>query len=234
MISVELFYQKDTELNIEHAILKFNCDKLSEQFVLDFDEAVKRLDDDPPSGCLLVCGGAHHFWQAWSLEELRTSPKYSLSWCAKLEKDLALLLQLPCPTIAKIHSLCQGWGLSLALSCDWRWATSGAQFGSADASQGVPPGLSSWLLPKTVGQTWAKRLILGQETWDASLAYKIGLIDRLIGEDDSEGQALMRKFGSMPRQAYLSSRRLLTESAASLRENHLGAYLAALAQAINA
>lgn len=234
MFSVDLLHQKDTETNLDNVILKLNCDKIYEQFVLDFDETVKCLDDNPPSGCLLICSGAHHFWQAWSLEELRTSPKCMLSLCAKLEKDLALLLQLPCPTIAQIDAHCQGWGLSLALSCDWRWASSKAQFSSADVTQGVPPGLSSWMLPKIVGQTWAKRLILGQETWEAHQAYQLGLVDRLIGEDDHEGSALMRKFGLIPRQAYLSSRRLLNESAASLRENHLGAYLAALSQAINA
>ncbi len=233
MTLVDLSYQNNTELELNHAFLRLNHYTLSEQFVISFDEAVKRLDDAPPSGCLFVYGGAHHFWQAWSLEELRTNPRQMLSLCAKLEKDLALLLQLPCPTIVRIDSLCQGWGLSLALSCDWRWASPRAQFGSADAAQGVPPGLSSWMLPKIVGQTWAKRLILGQETWDAAQAYQVGLVDRLIAQDDPEGPVLMSKFGSIPRQAYLSSRRLLNESATSLRENHLGAYLAALSQAIH-
>ena len=233
MTSVSLIYQKDTDSELENAFIKLNSNSLSEQFVFDFDDAIKRLDDNPPSGCLLLGSGARPFWQAWSLEELRSNPKQALSWCAKLEKALALLAQLPCPTIIRIDSLCQGWGLSLALSCDWRWATSKAQFGSAEAAQGLPPGFNSWMLPKVVGQTWAKRLILGQEIWQAAQAYQLGLVDRLIEQDDPEGPALMRKFGSIPRQAYLSSRRLLTESAASLRENHLGAYLAALSQALN-
>ena len=233
MTFVSIFHQKDTESGLENVFIRINSSNLSEQFVYDFDEAVKRLDDVPPSGCLLVCSGAHHFWQAWSLEELRSQPRQMMSLCAKLEKDLALLAQLPCPTIAQIDSLCQGWGLSLALSCDWRWATPQAQFGSAEVAQGLPPGFNSWMLPKVVGQTWAKRLILGQEIWNADQAYQLGLVDRIIDKNDPEGPALMRKFGSIPRQAYLSSRRLLTESAASLRENHLGAYLAALSQAVN-
>ncbi|MGM9999329.1 MAG: enoyl-CoA hydratase/isomerase family protein [Candidatus Bruticola sp.] len=230
---VELTYHKDTVCNLEHAFLVLNTDVLSEQFAAEFEEQVKYLDDNPPTGCLIISSQALNFWRAWTIADIKDNSRRLLPVCSKLEKLLSLILHLPCPTVAKVTSICQGWGLSLALSCDWRLVSAEAQFSSAEVSQGLPAGFCSWMLPKLVGYTTAKKFLLGQEVWDGLSAYQLGLADLILNKDNPNVEAeLLRKLSSAPRLAWLNTRRLLAESSASLRENHLGAYLASLSQIV--
>ncbi|MGM9992679.1 MAG: enoyl-CoA hydratase/isomerase family protein [Candidatus Bruticola sp.] len=233
---VELTYQKDTNCDLEHAFLVLHTDTLSEQFAAEFEEQINYLDDNPPSGCLIISSRASNFWCSWTLSDIKNKNNFLklLPVCSKLEKLLSLILHLPCPTVAKITSLCQGWGISLALSCDWRWVSAEAKFNSAEVLNGLPAGFSSWMLPKLVGYTSAKKFLLGQETWNAAQACQLGLADLMLHGDSSSTEAeKLRQLGSAPRLAWLSTRRLLSESSASLRENHLGAYLASLSQVVN-
>ncbi|ROT99609.1 enoyl-CoA hydratase [Marinobacter sp. R17] len=71
-------------------------------------------------------------------------------------------------------------GLECALCCDFRIAEPSVRLSMVPARYGlVPVGGGSQLLPRLVGEVWAKRLLLCGETVNAETALAIGLVDAI-------------------------------------------------------
>ncbi len=92
------------------------------------------------------------------------------------------------PVIAAINGWAMGGGLELALCCDVRLASSEASFACA----GVRIGLiaSAWRLPRLIGVSRAKALLLGGETFDAGTAERCGLVSGIHAPDALAAEAL--------------------------------------------
>ena len=92
-------------------------------------------------------------------------------------------------SIAAINGYAMGGGLECALACDLRVAESHAVMALPEASVGLLPcaGGTQWL-SWTVGESWAKRMVLLGERVDAPTALRISLVDELV----ERGQALQR------------------------------------------
>jgi enoyl-CoA hydratase len=91
------------------------------------------------------------------------------------------LAELPMPTIAAIEGHCLGGGLELALCCDIRIASETANIGLPEVRLAVIPGSGgTQRLPRVVGATRAKELILTGRRLTASEAAAIGLVNRVV------------------------------------------------------
>jgi enoyl-CoA hydratase/carnithine racemase len=86
-------------------------------------------------------------------------------------------------TIAAINGYAMGGGLECALACDFRIAEEHAVMALPEAAVGLLPcaGGTQWL-SWTVGESWAKRLILLGERVDAPTALRIGLVDEVVAK----------------------------------------------------
>jgi enoyl-CoA hydratase/carnithine racemase len=85
------------------------------------------------------------------------------------------------PTIAAIEGHCLGGGLELALCCDIRIASETAKLGLPEVKLAVIPGSGgTQRLPRVVGATRAKELILTGRVLSASEAEAIGLVNRVV------------------------------------------------------
>lgn len=91
------------------------------------------------------------------------------------------LAELPMPTIAAIEGAALGGGLELALCCDLRIASERATLGMPEVRLGVIPGSGgTQRLPRVVGPSRAKELILLGEIIDAATAERWGLVNRVV------------------------------------------------------
>jgi enoyl-CoA hydratase/carnithine racemase len=92
-------------------------------------------------------------------------------------------------SIAAINGYAMGGGLECALACDLRIAESHAVMALPEASVGLLPcaGGTQWL-SWTVGESWAKRMVLLGERVDAVTALRIGLVEEVA----PQGEALQR------------------------------------------
>ncbi|MHC4133886.1 MAG: enoyl-CoA hydratase/isomerase family protein [Planctomycetota bacterium] len=92
---------------------------------------------------------------------------------------------LPFPTIAAVRGFCLGGGCELAMSCDLRVASEGAKFGQPEVALGIIPGAGgTQRLPRLVGLGRAKDIILTGRIFDAAEAERIGLVNRVVPDDE--------------------------------------------------
>jgi enoyl-CoA hydratase len=99
----------------------------------------------------------------------------------------------PKPVVAAVNGFCLGGGLELAMACDIRICAVRATFALPEVSLGVIPGAGgTQRLPRIVGVGQALSLILTGERIGADEAHRIGLVSRVVPDDElqSEAQAL--------------------------------------------
>ena len=95
------------------------------------------------------------------------------------------LERLPKPTIAAINGICMGGGLEVALGCDLRIASPNARFATPEGKLGIIPGGGATArLPRIVGRGWGMEMLLMGEPIDAERALAIGLITRIVPQEE--------------------------------------------------
>ncbi len=94
-------------------------------------------------------------------------------------------------SVAAINGYAMGGGLECALACDLRICEEHAQMALPEAAVGLLPcGGGTQNLAWTVGEGWAKRIILCGERVDAAKAREIGLAEEVVGRGESLQRAL--------------------------------------------
>lgn len=97
------------------------------------------------------------------------------------ETELGWLESIPVPTLAAINGAALGGGLELALLCDFRIAAEHAVMGLPETSLGVIPGAGgTQRLPRLLGETRAKELILRAARLTAPEALILGLVNQVM------------------------------------------------------
>ncbi|CAM4397917.1 enoyl-CoA hydratase-related protein [Paenibacillus alkaliterrae] len=101
----------------------------------------------------------------------------------KTREVFSALERLPQPTIAAINGYAFGGGIELALCCDFRYSIREAQMGLTEVSLGIIPGAGgTQRLPRILGTSKAKELILTARKISAEQAYKLGLLNGVAGD----------------------------------------------------
>jgi len=91
------------------------------------------------------------------------------------------------PVIAGINGLAIGAGVSLAMCCDMRIASTNASFHPGYARAGTSPDCGlTWSLPQAVGHEQTMRFLLEVEFIDAEKALAIGLVGNVVSADTFE------------------------------------------------
>jgi enoyl-CoA hydratase/carnithine racemase len=88
------------------------------------------------------------------------------------------------PTIAAVNGLAYGGGLELSLGCDIRICSESAVFALAEVRVGLCPPTAMFLLPRLIGLSNSMWLLLSGEPADAQEALRIGLVTRVVGDDE--------------------------------------------------
>ena len=97
-------------------------------------------------------------------------------------------------SIAAINGFAMGGGLECALACDIRVAEEKAVLALPEPKVGLLPcGGGTQVLPRLVGEGWAKRIILTGEQIKAEQALKIGLIEEKVQEDAREKSQVLQQ-----------------------------------------
>ncbi|WP_373085668.1 3-hydroxyacyl-CoA dehydrogenase NAD-binding domain-containing protein [Sneathiella sp.] len=98
------------------------------------------------------------------------------------------------PVVAAIHGTALGGGLETALGCHYRVANPGARLGLPEVKLGILPGAGgTQRLPRVVGVPMALEMITSGNPIGAKKALSVGLVDKIIETDLTEGAIAFAK-----------------------------------------
>ncbi len=135
-----------------------------------------------------------------------------------------VFIEFPKPLIAAINGPAVGFGLTVTLNCDIRLASRKAKFSCAFVRIGVTPEFgSSYFLPRLIGYGKAAELIFTARMFDAEEAFQMGLINRLVEDENllPEAEQMAREIARMPSGALQMAKQLLRHGSHSTLEQVL-------------
>jgi 3-hydroxyacyl-CoA dehydrogenase len=95
------------------------------------------------------------------------------------------------PIVAAIHGTALGGGCEVALACHYRVAVPSAVMGLPEVKLGLLPGAGgTQRLPRIVGVKAALEMVAIGDPIPAKKAAEVGLVDRVVGEDSLEADAI--------------------------------------------
>jgi len=139
--------------------------------------------DDPAVRCIVVTGAGSTFCPGADTDELQvyTETGDFNPEAAKIVQPDWFPITIDKPMIAAINGAAAGFGLVQTMMCDIRLAVPGAKLSTAFARRGLPAlHASAYLLPRLVGMSRARELLVSGRTFTTDEAAEIGLVHRLI------------------------------------------------------
>ena len=161
-----------------------NC--LSFPTLRRFRTLLEEVAQDLTVRCVVIMGaGERAFCAGADLKERKTMPADRVPHFVRNIRGLMDDVEvLPQPTIAAVNGFAFGGGAELMLACDLRVAAPGATFGLTETTLAIIPGAGgTQRLPRLIGKSRAKDLILTGRRIDAAEATAMGLVNRVAGEE---------------------------------------------------
>tara|TARA_B100001750_G_C15496810_1_gene594722 strand:- start:213 stop:980 length:768 start_codon:yes stop_codon:yes gene_type:complete len=160
-------------------------------------QTLNSLMDDDEINAYVLTGSGKFFCAGADINEFRTC--YDDGTIAELVRNLTDILhpllvrirQSDTVYVAAINGAAAGGGLGLALSADYRVATSDAKLAAAFFPLGLSPdGGTTWLLPRLVGVHQSRKFFFENQTWNAREALELGAIDEKVNPENLISRAV--------------------------------------------
>lgn len=120
--------------------------------------------------------------------------------------------ELGCASVAAVRGHAYGAGLQLALACDFRIFAEGTKVGLLETRYGLLPDMGATVrLPRIVGESRARELILLGDIIDAAEALRIGLANQVVADADlgTAAAGLAARLAAQPPLAVRGARRAI-------------------------
>lgn len=146
---------------------------------LEFSNACINFRDDPDAWVAIITGaGDRAFCVGVDLKKLM--PAY-IDKSFQMPPEIFRGLDIWKPLIAAVNGAALGGGLEIAMACDIRIAAENSTFGQPEARVGILAGWGgSQRLPRLVPRAKAAELLFMGTTIDATEAYRIGLVNKVV------------------------------------------------------
>ncbi len=160
----------------------------------ELSETFEELERNPGVKVVVITGGGSYAFIAGAdvkeIDQLK-SPEEARDIAKRGQAVLNRIEKMKKPVIAAINSVCLGGGNELAMACHLRIASDRARFGQPEINLGIIPGFGgTQRLPRLVGPSKARELILTGEVISAQEALRIGLVDRVVPDGELVRQAV--------------------------------------------
>jgi enoyl-CoA hydratase/carnithine racemase len=148
-------------------------------------EAARAADADPAVRAVILYGGERVFAAGADIKEMAEMSYAGMTeHCRALQNSLNTVARIGAPVVAAITGYALGGGLELALCADFRVAGESAKVGQPEIQLGVIPGAGgTQRLPRLIGPSRAKDLIFTGRHVKADEALAIGLVDKVVPDD---------------------------------------------------
>jgi enoyl-CoA hydratase/carnithine racemase len=178
------------------AIITFNnppAHTWTAESLTQFRNMVLALNEDKNIYALVLTGSGEKFFSAGAdLNLFADGDKQVAREMADVfGQAFETLSQFRGVSIAAINGYAMGGGLEVALACDLRIAEQHAIMALPEASVGLLPCAGGTQnLANTIGEAWAKRMILCGDRLNAEKALQLGLVEEVVEQGKAKSTAL--------------------------------------------
>lgn len=160
----------------------------------ELNQAAQICTNDPELKVVLLCASGRFFCAGGDIKEMLSHGDAIGDAVKSLADDLhsaiSTFSRMQAALIVAVNGVAAGAGFSLALIGDIVLAAESASFTMAYTRAGLcPDGSSSYFLPRLVGLRRAQELMLTNRTLNAEEACDLGLVTRVVSDDELELQA---------------------------------------------
>lgn len=197
-----------------------NRNALSAEMSAAIIDAVDEAEASDETRCLVVTGREGTFCAGGDVNAMGEMlsgdiPLHESVERIQLETSRAIrrIAEFHLPTIAKVDGVAFGAGANLAIATDITLASADAKisFGFRQVGLAVDTG-TSYLLPRQVGTSKAKELVLTGELLDAAAAEDLGLFNHVFEEEfDEAADEFIEPIATGPTVALRTSKQLIEQ-----------------------
>ena len=172
---------------------------ISHELLMEMIDFFQKMRNDNKTRIIIIRGEGRAFCAGTDLKERREDFPEELGrlWGyfesqERLGDMIHLMRQAPQPLIAAVRGPATGGGMAIAMACDMRIAGESTRFQIAFIRRGFSAcdcG-SSYFLPRLIGLSRAAELLYTGRFVDAATADKIGLVSRVVPDDQVEDAAM--------------------------------------------
>lgn len=173
---------------------------LTFELVVELHDAFDAIASDPDCKVVILTGNGRAFCAGLDLKDFGTPPAPGAHPHMPVDVDAQTFMSnltvrmrdLPQVIVAAVNGPAFGGGLALACAADIRIASASARFCSAfirTGLSGTDIGIT-YLLPRLLGTAHAFDLILSGRDIDADEAHAMGLVSRVVADDELGALAL--------------------------------------------
>src|SRR5436309_4609189 len=185
---------------------------LTIELLSELSAAIKIASDQPDERIIILRGAGAAFCTGLDLKEAADQTKAHAT-AEMVANTLIAISQTRLTTIAAVHGAAVAGGAGIMSACDFVVAAQGTKIGYPEVRRGLVAGLVMTFLRRQVGERNMRELLLGSELIDAQRAKEIGLVNRVIAQDDLMSEA--QKFADAVLQgapgAVTQTKRLIEE-----------------------
>jgi enoyl-CoA hydratase len=197
--------------------------------VRDLKTAVVEIEKMPDVGAVVITGSGRSFSAGGDLDgyiSLYRQPDRFREFLDDFFDMLDTIERSSKIYIAAVNGICVAGGLELLLACDLVIAAASARIGDGHLNFGQLPGAGgSQRLPRAVGLSRAKHLIMTGKLLNAAEAERFGLVNEVVPDDAFAGavDALVGQLAEKSRVGlqgakYLTNLAMTTDLAAGLSQ----------------
>ena len=161
---------------------------LTLELLNELNAAIKVASEQPQERVLILRGAGAAFCTGLDLKEAADQTKTHAT-AAMVAKTLITLSQTRLITIAAVHGAAVAGGAGIMSACDFVIAAEGTKIGYPEVRRGLVAGLVMTFLRRQVGERNMRELLLGSELIDAAGAKEIGLVNRVVAQNDLVDEA---------------------------------------------
>ncbi len=160
---------------------------INAQMVAELGQAMDRAEAAASVRAIVLRGAGRAFSAGFDLDMGQDESGDPIGFLrSELRKDFDIIMRFwdcPKPTIAAVHKYCLGSAMEMAVACDITVSAEGCRFGAPEVKFGS--GIVALILPWAIGPKAAKELLLtGDDRVSAERALALGLINRVVPQDD--------------------------------------------------
>ena len=184
---------------------------LTFELLTELTAAIKVVSDDVHARILIFRGAGAAFCTGLDLKA--ATPQNAQATAEMVAETLLTLSQTRLVTIAAVHGAAVAGGAGIMSACDFVVAAEGTKIGYPEVRRGLVAGLVMTFLRRQIGERNMRELLLGSELIDAERAKEIGLVNRVVSQENlmSEAQKFADSVLQGAPEALTQTKRLIEE-----------------------